>query len=126
MTISYSDEEPLSKYSPVTFFPATRILNENPVIHCRHAIHCFISAHQSGVVRVSCQIQWKMTKQQHLPTFPLILLNYVNLEITLEWNYFGQSKQYKVGKRYEVRLLYYPILHKIIFFTNHASSTSMW
>ena len=54
---------------------------------------------QSSVVRVSCQIQWKMTKQQHLPTFPLILLNYVNLEITLEWNYFGQSKQYKVGKR---------------------------
>ena len=34
-TISYSDEEPLSKYSPIMLHlsPATRILNENPVIH---------------------------------------------------------------------------------------------
>ena len=33
MTIIYSDLEPLSKYSPVILhlFPATRILNENPV-----------------------------------------------------------------------------------------------
>ena len=34
MTILYSDVEPLSKYSPVTLqlSPATRILNENPVL----------------------------------------------------------------------------------------------
>ena len=34
MTIFYADSEPLSKYSPVTFHlsPATRILDENPVV----------------------------------------------------------------------------------------------
>ena len=34
MTILYSDVEPLSKYSPVMLHlsPATRILNENPVV----------------------------------------------------------------------------------------------
>ena len=33
MNICYSDIEPLSQYSPLTLhlFPATRILNENPL-----------------------------------------------------------------------------------------------
>ena len=47
MTILYSDVEPLSKYSPVTLHlsPATRILNENPVVAVNFLFQLILSFH---------------------------------------------------------------------------------
>ena len=50
MTIFYSDEEPLSQYSPITLHlsPATRILNENPDSVCS-CIEYFCIEHRNNI-----------------------------------------------------------------------------